>query len=164
MTFQAVRGFWVFFCVWFSERAAPPVNPDWVKGHRSHLSSPSHAQPIHVCPWIHRKKSGFVYFLLVASVSHQSDSASVILWFFPLCIGGHSHHLWLSINDWFQDEPVVRGPPLTFLRHRNCVLFTSFVRCEMCAAVTKRLRASCPESHNSSLWKSFGGDQYPSDR
>lgn len=34
----------------------------------------------------------------------------------------------------------------------------------MCAAVTKRLRSSCPESHNSSMWKIFGGDQYPSDR
>ena len=154
----------VFFCLWFSERAALTVNPpDWVKRHRMHLRPPSHPQPIHVCLWIRKNKNAYWSFFLVASVSHRRDSTSVIVWFFISASAASKPSLafdkWL-IGGWSGSK----RPLLTFLRHRHCVLFTSFVRCEMCAAVTKRLRASCPESHNSSLWKSFGGDQYPSDR
>lgn len=71
-------------------------------------------------------------------VSHQRDSTSVILPFSSL----HRRPLgpslafkkWLILG-WSSS----RRSPLTFLRYRNCVLFTSFVRCDMYAVVTKCL-------------------------
>lgn len=54
--------------------------------------------------------------------------------------------LGLSTNDWFQVGAAPTG------------------RWQPCAAQTKRPRSSCPESSNSSRWKSSGGDQYPSGR
>lgn len=143
-----------------SETVHPPCTESNATGHISIHCHPSSLLMLNSCK-LHKKKSRLMLFLLTASLSHWRDSTSVILFSSPhrQLRPPQAFDKWLILG-----VTVSKRPLLTFPHHRNCVLFTSFVRRAMCAAVMKRLRSSCPESHNSSLWKSFGGDQYPSDR
>lgn len=81
--FRESELFFLFFfpCVWFSERAAVAVNPDWVKRHRPHLSSLSHPQRSHVYLGIRALSARGVHF-----TSEWLSFCHPLV--FPLCIGG----------------------------------------------------------------------------
>lgn len=145
-----------------SETVRPPWTESDATGHISIHCHPSSLLMLNSCK-LHKKKSRWILFF--CSRRHFHIGVTQLLSFF----GFSSPHRQLRPPQAF-DKWLILGvtdskrPLLTFPHHRNCVLFTSFVRRAMCAAVMKRLRSSCPESHNGSLWRGFGGDQYPSDR